>query len=163
MVAKDDFMTVFLPIYHMGLTLQEIPSEISFYLEMGNCQEHCPHCHSPWLWQDLPFTPLDAVLPHAKKAKAEGCTAILLMGGSNNGISPQDLRTTIQCLNKILPVGLYSGNDAPWVFNLPLKWVKTGRYEEKLGGLNHKTTNQRFYENIDGKFIDKTFLFQNRE
>ena len=43
-----------------------------------------------------------------------------------------------------------------------LSFLKVGDYKEKLGGLDSKTTNQRFYtKNYEGAWEDTTFMFQN--
>ena len=42
-----------------------------------------------------------------------------------------------------------------------IDYIKFGPYIEELGGLNKETTNQRFYEVINGAlFADKTYLFR---
>ena len=49
---------------------------------------------------------------------------------------------------------LYSGFDtpAPFILLLPLlNYLKLGPYDERLGGLESPTTNQRFYRVEQGK------------
>ena len=61
---------------------------------------------------------------------------------------------------------LYSGCDCiqPFVPLLPLlDYLKIGRYDEKLGGLDSGTTNQRFYRVENGQLIDETEQFQRRK
>ena len=60
-----------------------------------------------------------------------------------------------------LETGLYTGADEfdESVFNGNLNYLKIGRYDEKLGPLNKKTTNQRLYRLVDGRRCDITELF----
>ncbi len=60
---------------------------------------------------------------------------------------------------------LYSGNDDETAFQHVydlLDYLKTGHYDEKLGGLDCPMTNQRFYRLENGRLIDRTSLFQER-
>ena len=61
---------------------------------------------------------------------------------------------------------IYSGFDivAPFVAFLPmLDYLKLGHYDERLGGLDSPTTNQRFFRIEAGKLFDQTYLFRRRE
>ena len=65
-----------------------------------------------------------------------------------------------------LKICLYSGFDivTPFVAFLPmLDYLKLGHYDERLGGLDSPTTNQRFFRIEAGKLIDQTDLFRRRE
>ena len=61
---------------------------------------------------------------------------------------------------------LYSGCDSVQPFEplLPLlDCLKIGHYDEKLGGLDKRKTNQRFYRVEQEKLIDETEQFQRRK
>ena len=61
---------------------------------------------------------------------------------------------------------LYSGCDSIQPFEQFLSlldYLKIGHYDEKLGGLDKQTTNQRFYRIEQGKLIDETEQFQRRK
>ena len=61
---------------------------------------------------------------------------------------------------------LYSGCDSiqPFVPLLSLlDYLKIGHYDEKMGGQDSGTTNQRFYRVEHGKLIDETEQFQRRK
>ena len=61
---------------------------------------------------------------------------------------------------------LYSGNDDETAFHYVydlLDYLKTGHYDEELGGLDCLTTNQRFYRIENGRMIDRTSLFRERK
>ena len=40
-----------------------------------------------------------------------------------------------------------------------LDYYKIGPWQEKNGPLNKKTTNQRFYKNVNGEHKDITYMF----
>lgn len=44
-----------------------------------------------------------------------------------------------------------------------LDYLKLGPYDERLGGLDKSTTNQRFYRIEAEKLIDETYLFRRKE
>ena len=61
---------------------------------------------------------------------------------------------------------LYSGFDIiePFAALLPLlDYLKLGPYDERLGGLDSPTTNQRFFRIEAGELLNQTYLFQRRE
>lgn len=145
-------MPILVPVVSTGITFTEIPDHITYFIELGNCSNHCPNCHSPYL-SDTVISPTDlaGVERMAERAAARGADAIVLMGGTTNGISDDDLVTICRVLGIILPVGLYSGRDdeerdKDIARRGNLRWLKTGSYREELGGLDSLRTNQRFYE-----------------
>ena len=154
------------PIVDYGITLTEIPDYIALFLEFGNCTARCPGCHSENLWLpvDNPMS-MQEVVTIATKYRELGCNAIVLMGGTTNSIEKSDLRELLSHLKGIFGncVGLFSGQDAisdHAGFMRHLRWLKVGHYDETKGGLNRPLTNQRFYEIINNRAIDKTYLFR---
>lgn len=146
-----------LPVVNKGVTLAEIPGHISVFFEIGNCKRKCKGCHSPMLQIPLKkvyWTDIEEMVHYAELEKSRGATAIVLMGGTTNGVSLEVLKKTIDRLSEVLPVGIYSGaavNSTATHFlkTLPsLTWVKAGEYREELGGLNSINTNQRFYKKV---------------
>lgn len=115
-------------------------------------------------------TSIEEMVEYVKEQKALGATAVVLMGGTTNGIGPFDLAGIICKLGDILPIGLYSGMygsfhyHAYLVENTSLQWLKTGPYQEDLGPLSSPTTNQRFYHRIqrgpETIWEDQTYLFR---
>ena len=151
-------MSLLVPVVSTGITLTEIPDRISYFIELGNCSKHCPNCHSPYL-SDTVISPPDlaGVGRMVEHAAERGADAIVLMGGTTNGISDDDLITICRTLGNILPVGLYSGRDdeerdKDIALRGSLHWLKTGSYQEELGGLDSPRTNQRFYE-LEARFV----------
>lgn len=173
-------MPILVPVISTGITLTEIPDRITYFIELGNCTQHCAGCHSPYLADSVISPPtLAGVERMAERAAERGANAIALMGGTTNGISDNDLITILSHLSCILPVCLYSGSDdAERDRDLASQgnatWLKTGSYKAELGGLTSPTTNQRFYHidyryakdhsgvytGTEAVFTDLTHLFQ---
>lgn len=160
-----------LPVVDTTITLTEIPDHISFTVMLGNCCRKCKGCHSAYLQYKLPhdmWTDVEQIVAQAQKAKTQGANAILLMGGTTNGIKPDVLQGAIAQLAKVLPVGIYSGADYHSVYNIILRedpnvtWLKTGDFIEELGGLDSPDTNQQFFarDKKTGEWKDITYLFR---
>lgn len=154
------------PIVSYGITLTEVPDHIALFLEFGNCQLRCKGCHSESLWRPVEkqMTSVD-VCSIAKKYKELGANAVVLMGGTTNGVPMSDLGELITMLKNNFGncIGLFSGLqklEAHSEFLCDLRWIKVGPYEESLGGLRSPLTNQRFYEIINNVPINKTYLFR---
>lgn len=154
-------MSILVPVVSTGITLNEVPDHVAFYFEIGNCTQNCPHCHSPHLTTQptLAFTSIEDMECMAEHAAEQGATALVLMGGTTNGISDDDLITILSRLSCILPVCLYSGSDdeehdKTITQKGGVAWLKTGTYKEELGGLPSPTTNQRFYKLTDRFVLD---------
>lgn len=132
---------------------QEIPDEISLCINISNCPNNCPGCHSPYLAENI-GTILNSTELFRLIDKNKGITCVCLMGGDSNPAAINELAKDIRTKN--LKVGWYSGKDI-----LPLEiqlrnfdYVKLGAYVEHLGPLTSKTTNQIMFK-ID-HFPDKT-------
>lgn len=172
-------MSILVPVVSTGITLNEVPDKVAFFIELGSCTQRCKGCHSKELWEEVKEpTSLDALLKEAEEAIDKGANAIVLMGGTCNGLNIKELSTILQALSDIAPTCLYSGSDNQklnrfFAENTNITWIKTGSYKEELGGLSSPTTNQRFYrkeyEEIFKKhqylmtkmvLVDCTHLFQ---
>lgn len=153
-------MSILVPVISTGITLTEIPDRITYFIELGNCTQHCAGCHSPYLADSVISPPdLAGVERMAERAAERGANAIALMGGTTNGINDDDLITILSTLSCILPVCLYSGSDDAEhdkyiAQKSGVAWLKTGSYQEERGGLSRTTTNQRFYKLTDRFVVD---------
>ena len=172
-------MSILVPVVSTGITLNEVPDKIAYFIELGSCTQRCKGCHSEELWEEVESpTSLEDVLRGAEKAIESGANAIVLMGGTCNKMSTPDLLKVLDGLSEIAPTCLYSGLDDEETNTYiaehsGITWLKTGSYKEELGGLSSPTTNQRFYRKeyeqifknhqyADSKMVlvDETHLFQ---
>lgn len=124
---------------------QEIPDEISLCINISNCPNNCPGCHSPYLAQNIGTELTDSELLRLIEAN-KGISCVCLMGGDSNPEEINDLAKIIK--SKDLKVGWYSGKDIlPWEIQLRyFDYVKLGAYIEELGPLNSPTTNQIMFK-----------------
>lgn len=159
-----------LPVVNVTVSMNELPNYIAVAVEFGNCKQKCHGCHSEWLSIPLPkksWMELEDLMCLINKQVKQGADAIVLMGGTNNGVEPKELIEAINILSHYAPVGLYSGLPVHAAIHERLKdddvklsFLKVGDYKAKLGGLTSPGTNQRFYQkNGEGVWEDITFLF----
>lgn len=166
-------MPILVPVYDFGTTMQEVPNHISFFIEFGECTQQCKECHSPHLWRPIrQHMDIEDIVSKAERMVEMGANAIVLMGGTTNNIPLGVLLMLIDKLAEIAPVCLYSGSgDLKEDFFIAkysnLTWLKTGSYEDTLGGLQSPKTNQRFYRKekvayspVDTILIDETYKFK---
>jgi len=140
--------------YNAMVVFEEIPNEITLAINITNCPCHCKGCHSKFLWDDvgteLTIDELERLLDNN-----DGITTVCFMGGDADPKTVCALAEYVHEIKK-LKVGWYSGMDE-YYKDIDFKWfdyIKLGHYDEELGGLNKKTTNQKLYQLIKTKFDD---------
>ena len=159
-----------LKYYNAMVVFEEIPDEITLAINITNCPCRCVGCHSKFLWEDvgteLTFEELERLIK-----ENDGITCVCFMGGDANVNEINELAEKMVISSKYdnLKIGWYSGRDEiskDFDF-LYFDYVKIGHYDEKLGGLDKETTNQRLYRitfnasmfvDITNKFWKKTKL-----
>lgn len=129
------------------IVFQEFPDEVTLAINLSLCPNRCPGCHSSILMGDIgePLTQ-ETLFGFINKYEGE-ITCIALMGGDNDPQMVQQLLADVKKHYNGLKTGWYSGcQDLPKTFNPEaFDYVKVGPYKAALGGLNSRTTNQRFY------------------
>ena len=146
---------------HYNIAFQEVPDETSLIFNISGCPYKCDGCHSTYLWQ-WKGKFLDNDIRKILEEYKDFITCVCFMGGDQN----------IEELLKFLSISkeynlktcLYTGADEiefPYLFEL-LDYIKIGHYDKNLGGLNSKTTNQRFYKVENCNLIDITDVFQRK-
>lgn len=150
--------------YNAMVVFEELPKEIALAINVTNCPCKCNGCHSKYLWDDV-GTVLDEDEIDNLIGNNKGISAICLMGHGTMETLIDAIRLARHIKAKYgLKVGLYSGFkdirdiDGMDVFD----YIKEGKYDENLGGLNSPNTNQRFYENVNGKFVENTKIFRKK-
>ena len=140
----------------------EVPEEITLCINISGCGIHCEGCHSPHLWEDI-GEELKPVVLSDLIAKNNGITCVAFMGGD---ASPDEIVNLAKWVknNTELKVCWYSGkSDIPFFYDY-FDYIKVGPYIKEKGGLNSKTTNQKFYKVIHKETVnvldDITFKFQ---
>lgn len=150
------------------VTFAEVPDEITLCINLTGCRIGCKGCHSPYLAEDIGHWLTHAQID-ANIAVNEGISCVCLMGGDSE---PDQINLWAEYIKKKygLRVAWYSGRQELsekidlWNFD----YIKLGPYNEELGPLNKRTTNQRFYEvfhfsNGRSELIDRTYKFWKHE
>lgn len=150
-----------LKIVSYDIVFQEIPSEVTLALNISNCPNNCPGCHSTHLREDigeiLDFSLVDMLI----RQYGGAITCICFMGGDS---SPSEINRVAEYIRKYhsekLKIGWYSGNNQihPNCDINNFDYIKLGPYIEKLGGLRSRDTNQRIYKIENEEMIDITHL-----
>lgn len=145
------------------VTFAEVPNEITLCINITNCPCHCKGCHSPYLAEDtgkpLNWESLNALI-HINR----GITCVAFMGGDIDPSTINKLASNVRRLG--IKTAWYSGRQelSDKIDLCNFNFIKLGPYNEELGPLNSKTTNQRFYKVFDfsngtSKLIDWTYKF----
>lgn len=155
-----------LSFHGYDIVFQEVPNEVSLAIEVGGCPFRCAGCHSPYMWEDGPFTCNKDLWSLIERYK-DFITCVCFMGGDH------DPKSFIAVMKKIvgetpLKICLYTGREgvesleADGIMDY-LDYVKVGSYKAELGGLSSPKTNQRFYK-VKGGLIaeDLTEYFQKK-
>lgn len=145
------------------VVMQEVPDEITLAINISNCPCHCKSCHSSYLAQDI-GEDLSIERLTQLGTEAEGITCIAFMGGDAD---PKRVDRLAKWVKEELDLKVcwYSGRDTiSDEINLEnFDYIKVGRYDEFLGPLNSRTTNQRLYKVIDSRLFDITNRFWNED
>ena len=138
--------------YNAMVVFEEIPNEITLAINITNCPCHCKGCHSKFLWEDV-GTELDGYAIDDLVKKNNGVTCVCFMGGDSDPTYIDKMAAYVK-YGLGLKVGWYSGRDFidKFVDLTHFDYVKIGRYDEELGGLNKETTNQRLYSVVSYEF-----------
>ena len=145
------------------IVFQEVPEEVTLAINISNCPNQCPGCHSKYLWEnigkDLDMNELDRLVSQYKT----GITCVCFMGGDAEPKEVSDLAKHLKTSNKDLKLAWYSGkNDLPENISTEhFDYIKLGRYMAELGPLDSVTTNQRMIKRLaDGRVKDITEWFR---
>lgn len=162
------------------IVFEEIPDEVTLAINITNCPNHCPGCHSPYLRENIGKELYGEDLVNMINSNY-GITCVLFMG---EGKDEEWLFQLVDCLRATykhnIKIGLYTGSENVSEFLWEnLDYIKLGPYVEELGPLNKETTNQRLYKydregkvpgmrglKIGGKYrtnwVDITYRFWDR-
>lgn len=133
--------------YNFDVVFAEIPGETTLAINITNCPNRCPGCHSPHLQADAGQALGDTELRALLGRYGRSVTCVCFMGGD---AAPQEIARLAGVVRQAFPalrVGWYSGRDevpgevAPQAFD----YIKLGGWDEARGPLTSPTTNQRLY------------------
>ncbi len=143
-----------LKIYSYDIVCQEVPEEVSLAVNISGCPNHCPGCHSPWLWEDAGEAMTEELMRGLIGKYRNAITCVCFMGGD---AAPEEIEMMAKWVKLKFPhlkTAWYSGRETPPEgFDIKsLDFIKLGPYIESLGGLKSPATNQAFYRvHTDGQ------------
>ena len=141
------------------VVFEEIPDKVSLALNITNCANNCPGCHSPELALDMGQELTEDTIDRLINENA-GANCFLFMGEGRDYKRLLELAMYIKDKYPYMAVGVYSGRDeVEDEYYKVFDYVKVGPYKEDLGPLNKRTTNQRLYKMVDGVKTDITERF----
>ena len=147
---------------NFDIVFQEVPDEVTLAINISNCPNQCPGCHSKYLWENVGDI-LDAKeLDHLVQQYQSGITCVCFMGGDAEPEAVAQLAYQVK-RDYNIKVAWYSGkNDLPENVNTDhFDYIKLGRYMAELGPLDSVTTNQRMIKRLaDGRMKDITDWFR---
>ena len=130
--------------YDFQVVFQEVPGEISLCFYISGCDLRCEGCHSPFLWKEgngsiLTIDTYKSILNQYKNL----ATCVLFMGGEWH---QNELISMLQLAKKQhYKTCLYTGeNSVSENIKTHLTFLKTGKWQQEVGGLESSITNQLF-------------------
>ena len=151
---------------NFDIVFQEIPYEVTLAINISNCPNGCPGCHSPLLQKDTGEPLTEEFLESLLSKYGKSVTCICFMGGDS---APDEIVRFARFVHTKtmakVKIGWYSGKqNLPPSFNQEyFRYIKLGPYIEHLGSIKSTTTNQRLYKiEENGQMTDITFNFFNR-
>lgn len=140
------------------IVLQEIPGEISICFTITGCKLKCQGCHSPYLWKEENGKLLTPKIYNETLKKYKGfASAVLFMGGE---WFPKTLKSYLKIAKNMgFKTCLYTGlNSVDSKIMSQLTYLKIGNWQNHLGGLDSKKTNQKFIEVQSNNNLNHLFL-----
>lgn len=127
-------------------------------VNITNCPNHCPGCHSPHLQEDVGETLDEHTLDNILKRYGSSVTCVCFMGGD---ASPDCVQQLADHVRKTTPlkVAWYSGKQSIPANFQHFNYVKVGPYKAEFGSLKERKTNQRLLKNVNGHPVDITEKF----
>ena len=137
------------------VSFSEIPDEISLCVNISNCPNNCPGCHSQYLKDDIGEELTIGKLMDLIREN-RGITCVCLMGGDANPDAIDQLALSMRLISWAkLKTAWYSGKDhiPPQININNFDYIKIGPYVDALGPLTSKTTNQVMFkvEHLGGR------------
>lgn len=151
---------------NFDIVFQEVPDEVTLAINISNCPNQCVGCHSQYLWKDVGYVLDKESLDELVAKYRTGITCVCFMGGDAEPYDVANLAMYVKNKYKDMKTAWYSGkNELPEALHAEtFDYIKTGRYDEKLGALDSHTTNQRMIKRLaDGRVKDITSRFQKQE
>ncbi|WP_416192275.1 anaerobic ribonucleoside-triphosphate reductase activating protein [Neisseria sp. CCUG12390] len=145
---------------------QEVPNETSLAFLFSGCPLRCQGCHSADSWKAGSGTVLTAEYLQGRLKRYRGLIGcVLFMGGE---WQPETLVNLLQTVKSAgLKTCLYTGLEREELEAVSdgliphLDYLKTGRWNAALGGLDSPFTNQKLVNLHTGEILNRLFWKEN--
>lgn len=144
------------------IVFQEVPDEVSIAISITGCPNHCPDCHSKYLWEDTGDELNEDAVDDIVSKYRDDITCVCFMGGDRDKHEVYRLAKHVKEKYPELKTAWYSGareidNDFPWK---DFDYVKVGPYIQRHGPLDSADTNQYMLKRVNGTtWEDITYVF----
>ena len=149
---------------NFDIVFQEVPEEVTLAINISNCPNQCPGCHSKYLWENIGKELDSNELYRLVEQYRSGITCVCFMGGDAEPEAVADLAKQVKAKYAgMKKLAWYSGkNELPQQVSTDhFDYIKLGRYMAELGPLDSATTNQRMMKRLaDGRVKDITEWFR---
>lgn len=139
----------------------EVPSEITLALSISGCPLRCKGCHSKHTYNLKYGDELDQEELSRLILKHRHITCVLFYGGE---WLTDELVSLLNFSKKLgVKTCLYTGHTLDQIdLRLldRLDFIKTGAYDEKLGGIDKEGSNQKFFKIMSGVLEDVSHEFR---
>lgn len=142
-----------------SIVWQEVPGEVSLAFLISGCPLRCKGCHSADSWRANMGTPLTAEYMQERLVRYRGLiSCVVFMGGEWQASALCALLAQVRAAG--LASCLYTGlekSELPQRLVAQLTYLKTGRWQAALGGLESRKSNQRFIDLRSGAVLNHLF------
>ena len=147
-----------------SIVFQEVPNEITLAINICGCPYQCKGCHSKYLWDDDGVELNEKELSSLIDKYKNYITCVCFMGGDWEFDNLKKLKNKVKSYG--LKTAIYSGSDSERTLRIlkrfDFDYIKVGSYNDELGGLNSKTTNQKMYKKENDEYVNITYCFLKR-
>ena len=145
-----------LKYYNYDIVFQEIPDEVTLAINITNCPNHCPECHSKFLWDDVGEMLNEDSMEEIISKYRDAITCFCFMGGDRE---PQEVNRLAACVKEKhapIKVGWYSGKQeiSKDIELCHFDFIKVGPYIDNKGSLKQRTTNQHLYKILTNQELE---------
>ncbi|WP_299789581.1 anaerobic ribonucleoside-triphosphate reductase activating protein [uncultured Shewanella sp.] len=140
------------------VVMQEVPGEISLLFSITGCDVGCRGCHSTELWNEEYGEPLNEERYSNYLNQYHGFVSCILFFGGE--WQPKVLIGYLVIAKKMgFKTCLYTGREhVDAEIRAQLDFLKTGEFDDQVGGLDSPDTNQKFYDLAQNKIINYKFI-----
>lgn len=142
-----------------NVVFSEIPECVTLAVSISNCPFRCKGCHSDYLREDVGKALTEEEISEMID-KCRGVNCFLFLGDGTDTDAICRYARYIKANYPNIKTAIYSGyDDVRDEYRTCFDYIKTGKYNETLGALRSRTTNQKLYRNESSELVEITSEF----